>query len=92
MNAKKNQVKSLKDIAMEGKDPVEQIARHQAYMNKVNAKAKSMQQTINYAVAMGNYDQYKALMDEFRIMNCELDQAWQDHLALIAKFQNPARG
>lgn len=91
MNAKKK-VTTLKDVAMEGKDPVEQIARHQAYMNKVNAQVKSMQQTINYAVSMGNYDQYKMLMDEFRIMNCELDQAWQDHLALIAKFTSPSRG
>lgn len=92
MVKKGNKIRTLKDVAMEGKEPIEKIARHQAYMNKVNAQVKSMQQTINYAVAMGNHDQYKALLDEFRIMNCELNQAWLDHLALIMSVQNPSRG
>ena len=52
-------IKSLKDVALEGQTPAEEIARHQAYMNRVNAEAKSLQQTINYAVSLGQHDKFK---------------------------------
>lgn len=85
-------INSLKDVEMEGQSPSEIIARHQAYMNRVNAEAKSLQQTINYAVSLGQHDKFKRLVEELRLVNTELGQAWLDHLALIAKFQNPSRG
>lgn len=85
-------IKNLKDVALEGQTPAEEIARHQAYMNRVNAEAKSLQQTINYAVSLGQHDKFKRLVDELRLVNTELGQAWLDHLALIAKLQNPSRG
>lgn len=83
-------IENLKDVEMEGATPSEVIARHQAYMNRVNAEVKSLQQTINYAVSLGQHDLYKRLLEEFRLLNCELGQAWLDHLALIAKLQSPA--
>ena len=85
-------IETLKDVETEGVSPNEQIARHQAYMNRLNAQVKSMQQTINYAVALGHYDRYGRLLEEFRLLKDELDHAWIDHLALIAKLQQPALG
>lgn len=85
-------IETVKDVEMEGVSPSEQIARHQAYMNRLNAQVKSMQQTINYAVALGQFDRYKRLFEEFRLLKDELDRAWIDHLAMMAKFQQPALG
>lgn len=85
-------IRTLKDVAMEGKDLDEKLARSQAYMNKCNAQVKSMQQTINYSIAMGNGDQAKALMPEYKMMMTTLAQAWDSHLELIAQVCSPANG
>ena len=88
----KKTIKTLKEVALEGKDFNERVARHQAFMNRKNAQVKSLQQSANYAVCDGDLEQFKRIREEWRHACLALEQDWMDHLAIIASIQNPSMG
>lgn len=82
-----NPIKNLKDLEMQGMEPAEQVARHKAYMNTLNATVKSLQQSMNYLAALDLRDKYSAVREEWRTCTALLEQAQADHFALLAKLR-----
>ena len=75
-------IKSEKDVAMEGIDWTDLLARHQAAMNKQNALVKSCQQSCNY-MARDDDPQFDKQAEILEAELALLKVMWSEHRRLV---------
>ena len=79
---------TVKNVEMEGTDYSTELARHQAYMNKLNAATKSMLQVMNYEAALNHPSNYESHLTLFRSSIEELLKAHLDHFEIFQRFNS----